>query len=323
MVVLPGGDLMVGGSFTSVDGISASALFRYSPTTGAVTRFGTSSFTQDIRALALLPDGDVVCVGGFAQFNGVGAPCVSTVRYNPTTGAFSTMGTGLSNSSQTFVYAFALATLPSGDLLAGGEFIRANGQAASGIVRCDGITGAWTAGPSGGGVSLAYALAVHPSGDVYIGGSFLAAGDVSASKVARLNLATKRWSALGSGVSGAGNVQALCILPDGDVMVGGGFTTAGGVPAGRIARFHPTPVAAPVIVVHPSPAVTTAGAGAVFAVYATVASDRLAPTYQWRRVGTPINTASNPSAAAHPRSPPRPPSRSAAEHPTPAPPTWV
>lgn len=46
---------------------------------------------------------------------------------------------------------------------------------------------------------------------------------------------------LGHGVPGTdGTVQALAVLPGGDVIVGGDFTTAGGVTASRIARVNPT-----------------------------------------------------------------------------------
>src|SRR5690606_18550927 len=44
------------------------------------------------------------------------------------------------------------------------------------------------------------------------------------------------WSSLGAGVSGA--VNALLTLPDGDLLVGGFFETAGGAAAENIARWN-------------------------------------------------------------------------------------
>lgn len=50
------------------------------------------------------------------------------------------------------------------------------------------------------------------------------------------------WSALGSGVGGVSlaRVNALCTQPNGDLIAGGNFTTAGGISASRIARWDGT-----------------------------------------------------------------------------------
>jgi hypothetical protein len=73
---------------------------------------------------------------------------------------------------------------------------------------------------------------------VIVGGSFTAAGGVSANRIARYNPSTGVWSALGTGTSS--RVDALAVLPGGDVIAGGDFTTAGGVSVSRIARYNPS-----------------------------------------------------------------------------------
>ena len=70
---------------------------------------------------------------------------------------------------------------------------------------------------------------------VVLGGSFSAAGNVLASNIAAYDPATATWSALGSGMDG--DVNALTVLPNGDLVAGGDFTSAGGVAANRIARW--------------------------------------------------------------------------------------
>lgn len=71
------------------------------------------------------------------------------------------------------------------------------------------------------------------NGDVIVGGSFVGGGNI-----ARYSYATGLWSALGSGVSGA--VNAVVVLPGGDLVVGGGFLTAGGLTVNRVARYNLT-----------------------------------------------------------------------------------
>jgi hypothetical protein len=64
---------------------------------------------------------------------------------------------------------------------------------------------------------------------------------VAANRIARWNGAS--WSPLGSGITAtnsSGTVDALAVLPNGDLVAGGSFTTAGGVTVNRIARWNGT-----------------------------------------------------------------------------------
>lgn len=129
---------------------------------------------------------------------------------------------------------FALAVAANGDLYAGGAFWKAGGVAAAHIARWDGSS--WSAlGPGLDG--WVYALAVGQDGHLYAAGEFSHSGSTWVHGVARWDGTT--WTALGSGLSGAydGNSgYALAVCDDG-IYVGGYFTTAGGMPASRIARW--------------------------------------------------------------------------------------
>lgn len=46
-----------------------------------------------------------------------------------------------------------------------------------------------------------------------------------------------QWLPLGDGMNPGGAVYALAVLPNGDIVAGGSFTVAGGVPASRVARW--------------------------------------------------------------------------------------
>ena len=71
-----------------------------------------------------------------------------------------------------------------------------------------------------------------------LGGAFSIAGTVVANRIAAYDPATSVWSALGSGMNG--EVWALTALPNGDLVAGGPFTSAGGVSAPGIARWNGT-----------------------------------------------------------------------------------
>lgn len=235
LAVTPSGDVIVGGSFTSAGGGSASNIARYNPTTGVWSALGTGVSGGIVYALAALPDGDVIAGGTFTSAGGVAVNRIA--RYNPTTNAWSAMGSGvIGGSSSPVVY--AMAVLPSGDVVIAGDFFAGGGVAAGGFIRYDPTTGAWisTAGPNIS--NYISALAVLPGGDVIAGGTapvFPPAG--GSYLLGRYNPTTDLWTGLGLYTSGI--VFSLATLPSGDVMVGGAFTTAGGVPVNGIGRCNP------------------------------------------------------------------------------------
>jgi hypothetical protein len=82
-------------------------------------------------------------------------------------------------------------------------------------------------------------LAVHPNGDVYAGGDFENIGGVACRRIARWD--GTAWNIL----AGAGNdiddgsVYAIAFAPNGDVYIGGTFTTIGAATFDRVARYDP------------------------------------------------------------------------------------
>jgi len=81
--------------------------------------------TSDVRALAVLPSGDLVAGGSFTTAGGVSASRIA--RWNGT--AWSPLGTGMNST------VWALAALPSGDLVAGGQFTNAGGNVSAYFAR--------------------------------------------------------------------------------------------------------------------------------------------------------------------------------------------
>jgi trimeric autotransporter adhesin len=83
------------------------------------------------------------------------------------------------------------------------------------------------------------AAAVGPNGEIYVGGDFTMAINSSgnyfpANHVARWD--GSGWSALGSGVDNT--VTALAVTPQGELFVGGYFTSAGAASANHVAKWN-------------------------------------------------------------------------------------
>lgn len=122
----------------------------------------------------------------------------------------------------------ALATMPNGDLVAGGSFSTAGGAVANKVARWNGSS--WL--PLGSGLSsTVFDLDVLPNGDLIAGGIFQSAGGTTVNFLARWDGGT--WSGFGSGTSNA--VLAVAHLPNGGIVAAGGFLQAGGLPSPAIA----------------------------------------------------------------------------------------
>jgi hypothetical protein len=126
------------------------------------------------------------------------------------------------------------------DIYVGGSFTSVGGIKASYVAKWNGS--AWsslgTGMANGGAEGTVMALAVAANGDVYAGGDFMQAGGTAANSVAKWN--GTAWSSLGTGTANGvnGSVSALAIAGNGDVLVGGDFTQAGGMAAGHLARWN-------------------------------------------------------------------------------------
>ena len=83
-------------------------------------------------------------------------------------------------------------------------------------------------------------VAEDGSGGIFAGGGFTSIGGTAANRIARWN--GTAWSALGTGISGGAfpTVNALLRMSNGDLIVAGSFTTAGGITANHIARWNGT-----------------------------------------------------------------------------------
>jgi trimeric autotransporter adhesin len=227
LTVLPNGDLVAGGMFTTAGGTAVNHIARWNGSTWSALGSGMTgtAFVPVVYALTVLPNGDLVAGGQFPIAGGVVVNNIA--RWNGS--SWSALGSGTNEP------VMSLAVLPNGDLVAGGGFTTAGGVPANRIARWNGSS--WSALGSGTNPGVA-SLAVLPNGDLVAGGTFTAAGGVPANHIARWNGST--WSALGSGMSGVPSstfVSALTVLPTGDLVAGGTFTTAGGAAANRIARW--------------------------------------------------------------------------------------
>lgn len=235
MLTLPGGDVVVGGSFTSFGGVAANSLARWNGSTWAPLGLGVDG---PVRSLALAPNGDVVVSGTFQ--NAGGQPANRIARWNGQ--VWSTLGGGL-NAEAT-----SLAVVPGGAVYA----------AAPTIGLQEFRNGQWSALNIAGAVAAPLALATLANGDLAISSVFPVAGTTlplglarydgtnttlvpnSPIGIVRMLVAPdgtlfsasangiRSWDGLNWTLLLQGNAQALALLPNGDLLGAGPTQTMAG-----------------------------------------------------------------------------------------------
>jgi uncharacterized delta-60 repeat protein len=234
VLALPDGKALVGGAFSTYNGANVPVgLVRLNADGSRDASFNGSGsgFNNNVRTLALEPDGQVLVGGDFTQYNGTNVPA-RLVRLNPDGSRDATFNG--SNSGFDGNYVHALAVEADGQVLVGGNFTHYNGaDVPDGLVRlnADGSHDASFNGTTGGFNNLVYALALEADGQVLVGGLFSTYNGMDVPDfLVRLNADGSRDATFNSNNSGFNNsVLTLAVETDGQVLAGGPFTSYNGV----------------------------------------------------------------------------------------------
>jgi uncharacterized delta-60 repeat protein len=123
-----------------------------------------------------------------------------------------------------------------GKIVAGGFFTTLGGQPRKSLARLnpDGSLDDMFSPEANNEV---FALALQADGKIVAGGGFTTLDGQTRIRIARLNSDGSLDAAFNPGVVGDGEIGALALQADGKIVVGGIFTTLGGLPRDRIGRF--------------------------------------------------------------------------------------
>jgi len=192
-----------------------------------------------IWAMALQPDGRIVIGGEFITARNETQNRIARLQsngeldYGFNTGA----DIGVNGTVR------AIALQPDGRILIGGAFTTARGAAQRSIARLNANGSIDTSFNSTFATEFngqVNAIALQPDGRIVIGGAFTTGRGATLNRIARLNAD----GSLDTGFNGGsdpgvnGGVEAIALQPDGKIVIGGGFTTVGGVTQNRIARLN-------------------------------------------------------------------------------------
>ena len=230
-----GNEIFFGGDFTDADGTTVGYVCKYSESGGTFSTMD-SGVNNVVRAITIDTANDIVYVGGSLTSLGAGATASEAIgAWNDGAGTWGAMD-GLSNGSA------VVNTVRSISLSGTKVFIAAeNVESPSvGVAYWDTGTSDWHAMGTGfSGSGQGYSSAVL--GDyVYFGGNFTDANSVAnTANLARWNITGAAFESIDGGGAN-GNVLAMTVVNETDLVIGGAFTTvgAGALAAAKIARWN-------------------------------------------------------------------------------------
>jgi uncharacterized delta-60 repeat protein len=254
------GRVMIGGDFSSVNGISRLRLARLDANGTVESSFvsgigGIGFDARPVQSIAILADGRML-IGEPGGVDGLHEPrkiarLSSAGSVDQTFNPVILAQAGFSDAGVTSLVAqpdgrVIVAGLSFSDWYYSGLLLRLNGDGSSDtdFARTD-VTG----GDTRGSESAILAVALQPDGKVLIGGNFgtiITGGDFNGAAtrngIARLNADGTLDAGFdpGPGISGGwiSSVKCIVVQPDGRILIGGSFTDFNGISRNGIARLN-------------------------------------------------------------------------------------
>lgn len=233
IVVQPDGQVLVGGYFANIGGDARNGIARLDAITGLVDSFdaAANAFAQ-VVTIALQPDGQILVGGGFSSMGGASRQHIARLD------GVTALADSFDPNPDGQVY--TIVQQADGQILAGGAFAHIGGQTRNGIARLDLVTGlADSFNPNAS--SAVTSIALQDDGNIVVGGAFNGASSIGGETrnfIARLDPTTglaDSWDP-----DSNADISVVVVQPDGQILVGGGFTVIGGGGRGGLARLDAT-----------------------------------------------------------------------------------
>ncbi len=234
----PDGKILVGGTFTSYNGTTRNRIVRLTANGDLDPTFSgyTTGFNQGVYDLLVQPDGKIVAVGAFTQYNGVARPRVTRLT---TTGAFDTTFSGITTG--VVADAFSIERQSSGKLILVGTFTTYNGTARNRITRINvnGSLDTTFTGYTSGLDSTAYKTIIDATDKIVVVGQYTTYNGTTANRVVRLNVNGSRDLTFSGNTLGFNNtLTGIALQGDGKIVVAGDATTYNADNIYKIARLN-------------------------------------------------------------------------------------
>jgi uncharacterized delta-60 repeat protein len=237
------GKILVGGSFSTVNGAVSANLARLNPDGTLDASFVPPTPSGAVNSIALRPDGRILIGGAFTQLAGQPRRGLARLNLDGTLDPTFIVGTGVNGLVN------SVAVAPDGSIYAGGQFSSYNGRSIyNNLVRLSasgGIDGRFNYSlvSTGGLNGTVNNVQVRPTGEVLASGLFTQISNsvlpivaTTVGRVVQLKSDGSLDAAFNPGGAGANNsVHHAATMGNGDLVLVGAFSSFNDLPVSRIA----------------------------------------------------------------------------------------
>jgi uncharacterized delta-60 repeat protein len=231
------GKIIVGGYFSNFNGSNKGYIVRLHTNGSVDSTFNISGTGADfyVNTCALQPDGKIVIGGYITTYNGTTVNHIARLNTNGTLDATFNTGTGADQ------VLYAMAVQPDGKIVIGGAFTTINGSARNFIARLESTGSVDTTFTVGTGFNTyTKTITLQTDGKIIVGGGFASYNGTNSNYLIRLNSGGTADPNFTMGTGPDLDVDAALVQVDGQILIGGDFTSYNGVGRNRIARLNGT-----------------------------------------------------------------------------------
>ncbi len=232
------GKILIGGSFSTYNGIAINSIARINTDGSLDTSFdpGTGvgpTTSYPLWAICVRSDGKILIGGNFITYNGTTVNSFALLNADGSLDVTFNSGTGIDGA----IYDIAIQS--NGKILIGGTFSTYNGIARNSITRINTDGSLDLTFNSGSGVDgLIEDIAIQNDGKIIVGGWFTSYNGVSRKNITRLNSDGTIDLSFNPGTGANDRVESVAVQNDGKIYIGGRFTSYNGTSLNRITRLN-------------------------------------------------------------------------------------
>lgn len=228
------GKIIIGGNFTTFNGVSSQRIARLnSDGTLDATFNSTNAANNTVRKICLQSDGKIVIGGDFTSYNGTSTNYIARLNSDSTIDTTFNIGSGFDSS----VYSIFIQS--DGKLVVSGNFYSYKGVSCTNLVRLN-VDGSMdsTFNSSCSGIR---SFAIQTNGKLLLGGIFTRCNNILRNRLASINADgsadTSFYPFLLADDVINGNVNTMALQSDGKIFIGGDFYLFNGISSRSIARL--------------------------------------------------------------------------------------
>lgn len=234
--VQPDGKILIGGDFTQVGFNTRVRVARLNADGSLHSSFDPGGGPDGVvRAILPLVGGKALIAGDFTNYNGVPRGRIAQLNADGTLDASFAVGSGADGSIRSIVRQY------DGRIVVAGDFYLFNGTYCPNITRLNADGSLDPTFSSGLGTDAGIlCMLMQADGFILIGGEFTIYNGTGRNRIARLNNDGSLDIAFNPGSGASARVNTLALQADGQVLIGGAFTSYDGTGRNRVARINNT-----------------------------------------------------------------------------------